>query len=67
MFKIGYFDFHFSNEKVPSSKKKKKKKKKKKIHFRVLDSVRQRYLSIILSNFHAFKNIKFMMKFVVGS
>ena len=38
-------------------------------HFRVLDSVRQRkgYLSIILSNFHAFKNRKVMMKFLVGS
>ena len=38
-------------------------------HFRVLDSVRQRkgFLSIILSNFHAFKNRKVMMKFLVGS
>ena len=34
------FDFHFSNEKVPSSKKQNKTKKKK--QYGVLDSVRQR-------------------------
>ena len=53
------------NEKVPSSKK---------LTFWSTGSVRQSQrsgyvdiLNIILSNFHAFKNRKFMMKFLVGS
>ena len=37
LLRVGYFDFHFSNESAFQQKKKKKKK-----HFGTLDSVRQR-------------------------
>ena len=58
MLKFFFLLLLFSNEKVPSNKE-----------INILEySVRQRYrcLSIILSNFHAFINRKFMMKFLVG-